>query len=102
MELKKRAALFSALGDPVRLNLLAALYQNGEFCGKELSQKLGISVALVSHHVKILEDAGLILRRKDGQFSRFTVDESTIRQALDLCSLFKGIPHPETEESPAP
>lgn len=86
--MKRRATLFAALGDPVRLRLLAAIYQKGEFCGKELASQLGMSVALVSHHVKILEDSGLIVRRKDGQFSRFSVDETSIRQALDLCSLF--------------
>jgi DNA-binding transcriptional ArsR family regulator len=76
MELAERARLYAALADPVRLRIVDHLRTKEVACGKELAAELGISVALVSHHTRILEDAGLILRRREGQFSRFSLDSA--------------------------
>lgn len=73
MDLRERARYHAALSDPVRLRIVDHLRENGATCGKELSAALGISVALASHHTKILEEAGIILRHREGQFSRFTL-----------------------------
>ncbi len=73
MELRERARYHAALSDPVRLRIVDFLTVNVTACGKELSAALGISVALASHHTKILEEAGIIVRHREGQFSRFTL-----------------------------
>ena len=73
MELRERARYHAALSDPVRLKIVDFLKEQGATCGKELPAALGISVALVSHHTKILEEAGIIIRHREGQFSRFTL-----------------------------
>lgn len=83
MDYKEKARVFSALSDPLRLRLMSVLARQGETCGKELARELEASVALVSHHTKILEDAGLIIRRRDGQFSRFSLDRGTLAEAFD-------------------
>jgi DNA-binding transcriptional ArsR family regulator len=78
MDLSERAKLHAALADPLRLRLVDHLKSNEEACGKELAAVLGASVALVSHHTKILEDCGILIRRRDGQFSRFSLNHATL------------------------
>jgi ArsR family transcriptional regulator len=74
MDLCSLARSFSALSDPIRLRLLTALRTRPATCSKELAELAGISVALASHHTKILEDAELITRRREGQFSLFSLN----------------------------
>ncbi|MDA8427340.1 MAG: metalloregulator ArsR/SmtB family transcription factor [Treponema sp.] len=78
MDVSERAKLHAALADPLRLRLVDHLMSKGEACGKELAAALGASVALVSHHTKILEDCGIIVRRREGQFSRFSLNRATL------------------------
>jgi ArsR family transcriptional regulator len=56
------AAVFKALGDPVRLRLLSmiASVQGGEVCVCELTPAFDLSQPTISHHLKVLRQAGLI------------------------------------------
>lgn len=74
MEPSEAVKIFASLSDPLRLRILESVRERGQACGKELSAALGVSVALLSHHAKILEDAGLLIRKKEGQFSRFSLN----------------------------
>lgn len=58
------AGQFAALSDPVRLRLLSLIANAGEVCSCDLQQPLGKSQPTVSHHTKILQDAGLIAGEK--------------------------------------
>ena len=58
-------AAFSALADPTRRAILARLAQ-GEATVMELSEPFEMTQPAVSQHLKVLEDAGLIVRRIDG------------------------------------
>ena len=61
------SALFQALADPSRLRILALL-RSMELSVGELAQLLGQSQPRVSRHVRILADAGLVARRKEGSW----------------------------------
>ena len=61
------SALFQALADPSRLRILALL-RSMELSVGELAQMLGQSQPRVSRHVRILADAGLVSRRKEGSW----------------------------------
>ena len=70
---KRAAALagdFAVLGDPVRLRLLSLIASApaGEACVCELTEPLDRSQPTVSHHLKILADAGLIVGDKRGRW----------------------------------
>jgi ArsR family transcriptional regulator len=62
------AARFRALGDPGRLRLLSFLASQpgGETCVCHLTEPLGLSQPTVSHHLKVLSDAGLLDRERRG------------------------------------
>jgi DNA-binding transcriptional ArsR family regulator len=58
--------VFSALADPTRRSILERL-AHGEASGTDLAQPFSISVPAISKHLRVLEEADLILRRKEGR-----------------------------------
>ncbi len=62
------AEAFKALGDPVRLRLLSLLAtsEGGEVCACDLVEPVGKSQPTVSHHLKVLRDAGLVTATRRG------------------------------------
>ena len=62
LPLKERAAVHSALGDPVRLAVVDALAM-GDLGVEELRRITGVESNLLSHHLKVLQNAGLVERR---------------------------------------
>lgn len=69
------ARAFAALSDPARLRLLSliAAQPAGEVCACELVEPLGKSQPTVSHHLKVLYDAGLVDREKRGTWVWYSV-----------------------------
>jgi ArsR family transcriptional regulator len=67
-ESERLAAAFRALGDPVRLRLLGVLLnaRAGEVCACDLTGPLNRSQPTVSHHLKVLRDAGLVTATRRG------------------------------------
>src|SRR5919206_3565823 len=63
------ARRFAALADPVRLRLvsLLATADGGAVCACDLVGPVGKSQPTVSHHLKVLADAGLVVREKRGR-----------------------------------
>jgi len=62
------AKVMAALADPVRLRLLSLVASSPEVCSCELEGPLGKSQPTVSHHTKVLAEAGLIEGEKRGRW----------------------------------
>ncbi len=62
------AAVFAALADPVRLRLLSLVADAGELCSCNLEEPLGKSQPTISHHTKVLAEAGLLAGEKRGRW----------------------------------
>ena len=62
------AGVFAALADPVRLRLFSLIATAGEVCACDLLAPLRRSQSTVSHHTKILAEAGLIAGEKRGRW----------------------------------
>jgi len=62
------APLLKALADPVRLRLMSmvASHEGGEACVCDLTEAFALSQPTISHHLKVLHDAGLLDRSKRG------------------------------------
>ena len=83
------ATAFKAIADPGRLRLLSfiAAQSDAEACVCNLVEPLGLSQPTVSHHLKVLTDAGLLARERRGtwMFYRLVPDRvEALRQALAL------------------
>src|SRR5882672_5659748 len=79
------AELFRALGDPGRLRLLSFLASQpgGEACVCNLTEPLGLSQPTVSHHLKVLTDAGLLERERRGTWMYYRLRLERLQQ---LCT----------------
>jgi ArsR family transcriptional regulator, arsenate/arsenite/antimonite-responsive transcriptional repressor len=79
------ASVLAALSDPVRLRLLSLVASEGEVCSCNLEGPLGKSQPTISHHTRILADAGLIVGEKRGKWTwwRTVPDQlSALRRVL--------------------
>lgn len=79
------AAMFKALGDPVRLRIfsLIAASPDGELCVCDL-EDVGVSQPTVSHHLKKLRSAGLLSSRKQGTWVHYRVAPEVLGALSDL------------------
>ncbi len=82
----QRAKVFGSLADPTRLKLVELLAQEDELCGTELAHRAGISMALLSHHWKVLVDANLVLRSRRGQRQYCELNRDVLEEAF--CSVW--------------
>lgn len=64
-----------ALADPTRLRLVSmvAAHQDGEACVCELTEPLGLTQPTISHHLKILVDAGIFTRTQRGRWAYYAI-----------------------------
>jgi DNA-binding transcriptional ArsR family regulator len=87
---------FAALADPTRRGILARLAQ-GEATVKELAEPFSISLPAISRHLKVLERAGLITRRRAAQSRPTTLRIEGLSEAdawMDTCrALWEGRVH---------
>jgi DNA-binding transcriptional ArsR family regulator len=60
-----------ALSDGTRLRLLREIAASGEISCGELASRLPVAQPTVSHHLKVLEEAGLVVARREGQFNYY-------------------------------
>jgi ArsR family transcriptional regulator, arsenate/arsenite/antimonite-responsive transcriptional repressor len=72
-EAETLAGGFKALADPTRLRLisLVAAHEDAEACVCELTEPVGLSQPTVSHHLKILVDAGILTREQRGKWAYY-------------------------------
>jgi ArsR family transcriptional regulator len=79
------AHVLAALADPVRLRMLSFIAARHEVCSCDLEAPLERSQPTVSHHTKVLADAGLIIGEKRGRWTWWRLDPdrlAAVRRAL--------------------
>lgn len=83
---EKLANVLKALADPTRLRLLSLVQSapRSEACVCELTEPLGISQPTVSHHLRILSEAGLLQREKRGVWAYYRLVPHTLTKVADL------------------
>ena len=83
------APLLKALADPVRLRLLSlvAAHTDGEACVCDLNDAFDLSQPTISHHLKVLHEAGLLDRSKRGTWVYYSVRTGAL---TDLAALIGG------------
>ena len=79
------AQSFAALADPVRLRIfsLIASHADGEVCACDLVEPVGRSQPTVSHHLKVLREAGLVREEARGKWTFYAIDGEAAAEALD-------------------
>ena len=80
---KETARVFKAFCDENRLQILEML-RSGEKCACKLLEELQISQSTLSHHMKILCDAGIVQGRKEGKWVNYSLDPAGVKRAKEL------------------
>jgi ArsR family transcriptional regulator len=90
------ARMFKALGDPTRVKLLSmiAAAPEGEACICDMTEPVGLSQPTVSHHMKLLVEAGLATRERRGKWAYYRVVPAV------LASLAAALEPAESERHP--
>jgi len=79
---KFKAKIFKALSDPVRLDILDFL-RDGEKCVCEIIPHVKLIQPVVSRHLKILKDCGILRDRKDGNRRLYSITDQKIFKVID-------------------
>ncbi|MBS1699668.1 MAG: helix-turn-helix transcriptional regulator [Actinobacteria bacterium] len=82
-EADRIARVFKALGDPTRVRLLSLIAggPGGEACICDLTEPVGLSQGTVSHHMKLLAEAGLVTREQRGRWAYFAIADGALDAA---------------------
>ena len=82
------AGALQALADPARLRLLSLIAScpDSEACGCDLTRPVGLSQPTVSHHLKVLHEAGLLDRERRGKWVYYRVRPERLASLRSLLS----------------
>ena len=81
---------FAALADPTRRAILARLV-DGDCSVTELAEPFDMSMPAVSKHLRVLEQAGLITRRREAQFRHCQIDAAPLKDVADWADHYRHI-----------
>ncbi|MGL4650865.1 MAG: ArsR/SmtB family transcription factor, partial [Caldilineaceae bacterium] len=88
VETEHYAALFKALGHPVRLRLLDLISQsNGRLCSCDLEPYFDLTQPTLSHHLKTLREAGLLHAEPAGVYILYTLNRPLLASAQGVLML---------------
>jgi biotin operon repressor len=81
-ELASHVRILKALADASRLRILNSLRSRGRYV-EEIAEQLGLAVSTISFHLKKLEQAGVVNRRRDQYYAVYRVNPALLRLTLD-------------------
>ncbi len=84
------SATFAALADPTRRAILARL-ASGECSLTELAEPFEMSLPAVSKHLRVLERAGLIARRREAQWRPCRIEAGPLKEVADWAERYRHI-----------
>jgi DNA-binding transcriptional ArsR family regulator len=90
MQIDTLSSTFSALADPTRRAILARL-ATGECSVTELAAPFDMSLPAVSKHLRVLERAGLVIRRRDAQWRHCRLDATPLKEIADFTEHYRRL-----------
>lgn len=87
IENKKVAVIFKSFCDENRLHILELL-RSGERCACDILEEMHITQPTLSHHMKILCDAGIVSGRKEGKWMHYSISNEGLKKAMGCLEYF--------------
>ncbi len=81
----RHVGFFKALSDINRL-MIVDMLSCGELCACKILEKFNITQPTLSHHMKILCECGLVIGRKEGKWTHYSLDEKVVKDFRDFLS----------------
>lgn len=82
MHLNELAKKIKTVGDESRLRILCVIFDERKICVSEIAAKLDLSVAIVSHHLRAMQDEGLLIPYRDGKHVCYQVADEKFMDDL--------------------
>lgn len=82
MDLNDLAKKMRTIGDECRLKILCLIFREQLICVSDIAQKLGLNVAIVSHHLQALKEEGILTSYRDGKHIRYELSTDVFIQDL--------------------
>jgi len=79
---QQQARIFAALADPLRLRFVRELADGRERSGTAIAERLGISLALLCHHSRVLVESGVVTKRKEAQTAYFKANRDILKSCM--------------------
>ena len=76
--------VLKALGDPKRFHMFQEIAEAGELSCSQIGKRFPLSQPTISHHLKILHDAGVLVVREQGQRHFISVNQGLVEGVLEL------------------
>jgi|SRR5215813_8110528 len=90
MSMDRLSTTFAALADPTRRAILARL-ASGECSVTELAEPFEMTLPAVSKHLRVLERAGLVARRREAQWHHLRIDAAPLKDVADWAARYRRI-----------
>jgi DNA-binding transcriptional ArsR family regulator len=86
--ISEAAVVLNALGQETRLRIFLLLrsHQAEGLSARELGELAGVAPPLLSHHIKLLTEAGLIAYRREGRFRLYEINDERLKLIVDFLS----------------
>lgn len=104
--MKNLVSFFKAMGEDTRIKIIILLLKE-EMCICELIEEFGLSQSAVSHHMKILKQAGLVNDRRDGKWTFYSINKKGFEEHFEdmkekfiipiSCYTYETKPDPKVE-----
>ena len=93
------AKLLKVLADPVRLRLLSLIARSpeGEVCACDLVEVLDRSQPTISHHLKVLHEAGVLTKERRGVWIHYGIEREAISSVCDALGIACAVPAERSE-----
>jgi DNA-binding transcriptional ArsR family regulator len=84
-------AIFSSLADVIRRDILMRVSKRSHSIGELAEHHSGISFAGIAKHIGVLEEAKLIIKKKEGRYQIISVNPKALEQATRVLEQYKSI-----------
>lgn len=92
-KLENIVKFLKALSGSVRLKIVCLLYSKKDLCVCEIKEIIGLSQPTISSHLKVLDNAGIVISRKDGRWVNYNInpglDEELKEIINNIVTIFK-------------
>lgn len=90
LDFKKIEKISKALGDPYRLQIIEAIKKHGSACMQcsAVVDMINLSQPAISHHIKLLTEADLIIPEKEGRTVKYTINKDVFTDYADYLMSF--------------
>jgi DNA-binding transcriptional ArsR family regulator len=89
-QLERAANMLKAIAHPMRIAIIGFLENGNQLSVTDIHKKLGIEQSTTSHHLGILKDKGVLISRREGKSTYYSLKHESLKNILNCVSLCAG------------